>query len=152
MTMNISLTGEISENIHNSARRLRLSAQTFIDFAFRVIYQNNHIEDEIEKEIRNSEPFNKFSFIEDERRIDDDDIDDTLEGMLAAIKVTPPNPNAVTYGEKFGDMDYIQYLLDTPPTDTMTMEEWEEVWPAFEQEQKVLNRLDDITEGRFYQT
>jgi hypothetical protein len=37
-------------------------------------------------------------------------------------------------------MAYIQSLLDNPPTDTLTVAEWEEYWPAFEQELKELDR------------
>jgi hypothetical protein len=80
---------------------------------------------------------NGFHATADEPVVDDFP---TLEEIVAQIKATPPNPNAIQRGEKFGDMAYIQSLLDNPPTDTLTVAEWEEYWPAFEQELKELDR------------
>lgn len=69
----------------------------------------------------------------------------SLEEVVALIKATLPNPAAIQRGDKAGDMAYIQALLDTPPTDTLTREEWEQYWPAFEQE---LTRSNHHTKRR----
>lgn len=78
---------------------------------------------------------------------DDDDLP-TLGEVVARIKATPLNPDAIERGAKVGDMAYIQSLLDHPPTDTLTVEEWAEYWPAFEQELKELDRAQAIAEGQ----
>lgn len=79
---------------------------------------------------------------------DVDDPDASLARVIAQIKAKPPNPDAIERGDKVGDMAYIQSLLDNPPTDTLTLAEWEAYWPAFEQELKELDHAQDIAEGR----
>lgn len=77
-----------------------------------------------------------------------DDPDAELARIVAQIKATPPNPDAIERGDKVGDLTYIQYLLDNPPTDTLTAEEWEHYWPAVEQELKELDPAPEIDVGR----
>lgn len=76
----------------------------------------------------------------------DDDLP-SLEEVIAKIKATGPNPDAIERGDKVGDMAYIQSLLDNPPTDTLTVAEWEEYWPAFEQELKELDQARAVAKG-----
>lgn len=70
----------------------------------------------------------------------------TLEDVVASIKAMPPNPGAFHPSERANDKEYLDYLLANPPRDTMTFEEWERCWPAFEQELKMLDRVQDIAE------
>ena len=65
--------------------------------------------------------------------------DAELAAVIAQIKATPPNPEAIEQGSKVGDKAYIDYLLDHAPTDTLTMTEWEMYWPLVEQELKELD-------------
>lgn len=106
------------------------------------------LDDLVERMLTTSLPAyetNGFHAVYDEPTNDDFP---TLEQVVAMIKATPPNPNAMKPGEKFGDMAYIQSLLDNPPTDTMTVEEWEEYWPAYEQELNELDYAQEVAEGR----
>ena len=77
-----------------------------------------------------------------------DDAVPALAEVVALIKATPPNPAAIERGDKVNDLAYVQDLLDNPPTDTLTAEEWAAYWPAFEQELKELDRAQAIAEGR----
>lgn len=74
----------------------------------------------------------------------DDESHPTLEEVVALIKATPPNPDAIEYGNKVGDKAYLQYLLESPPTDTLTFTEWEEQWAVFERELKELDQARAI--------
>lgn len=67
----------------------------------------------------------------------------TLEEIVASIKAVPPNPAQIEVGGKVGDMAYLDYLLATPPQDTMTFNEWKNFWPQFEQG---LKKLDILTQ------
>lgn len=72
----------------------------------------------------------------------------TLEEVVAMIKATPPNPDAIYYGEKVGDLTYLQELIDNPPTNTITKEEWEREWWPIRAEMNQRDRLEDIPESK----
>lgn len=63
----------------------------------------------------------------------------TLEEIVATIKALPPNPNNIERGAKVGDLEYLDYLLANPPQDTITIEEWERLWPMVEHELRTLD-------------
>lgn len=136
MTITVTISTPTGERLQTQADKVDLPLDTLV-----------------ERMLINSLPVyetNGFHITNDDTADDDPADDDfpTLEEVVAMIKATPPNPNAFKPGEKFGDMAYIQSLLDNPPTDTLTVAEWEEYWPAFEQELKELDRAQDIAEGR----
>lgn len=72
----------------------------------------------------------------------------SIDELVKQIKATPPDPTTITQGSKVGDMEYVQYLLDNPPTDTISAEEWERLWPEHESEMKALDVAQAIAEGR----
>jgi hypothetical protein len=78
----------------------------------------------------------------------DDNEAKTLEQIVTEIKALPPNPEAFQPAARAQDLAYIDYLLANPPQDTVTLEKWERFWPAFEQEVKRMDPLDDSAEGR----
>ena len=71
----------------------------------------------------------------------------SLEKIVAQIQALPPNPAVMYQGAKVNDMNYIAKLLATPPQDTLTAEEWEQLWPPLERRLKDLNLASDITEN-----
>jgi hypothetical protein len=93
---------------------------------------------------------NKALLVQDIEDADatDDPTTTTLEQIVARIKALPPNPQSFRPAIRAHDKEYLDYLLANPPKDTMTLEEWERFWPAFEQELKMIDRMDDIAEGR----
>ncbi len=72
----------------------------------------------------------------------------SLEEIVAGIKALPPNPKSFHPAERAHDLSYLTWLLENPTEGTMTVEEWEQFWPPFEQELKEIDRLDDLNEGR----
>lgn len=70
----------------------------------------------------------------------------TLEMIVAEIRATPLNINAIEYGEKFGDTAYLDSLLVNPPKGTMTFSEWEEEWPHIEAYLKTLDSMPLLPE------
>ena len=65
--------------------------------------------------------------------LDEAEDEPTLEEIVARIQALPPNPEGFQRAERAHDLAYIDWLLANPPTDTMTMEEWEQFWPEIEQ-------------------
>jgi len=65
--------------------------------------------------------------------LDEAEDEPTLEEIVAGIQAQPPNPESFQRAERAHDLAYIDWLLANPPTDTMTMEEWEQFWPEIEQ-------------------
>jgi len=65
--------------------------------------------------------------------LDEAEDEPTLEEIVAGIQARPPNPESFQRAERAHDLAYIDWLLANPPTDTMTMEEWEQFWPEIEQ-------------------
>ena len=138
MTVTISLSGELSERVQSGAKRLRLSPQMIVESILRLFFRRNRTDDDLEQEINHVSSFDDADSLEVEYHRDDYSLEQTPEEVVAEIKALPRNPAMIKRGEKVGDMDYIQYLMDNPPTDTMTLEEWEEEWPSIEKELKEL--------------
>ncbi|MEM7536163.1 MAG: hypothetical protein AAF639_28530 [Chloroflexota bacterium] len=136
MVITINISEELSERVRQGAKLLRLSPQMIVERILRLFFWKNRTDDQLEKEISRAASFNNSNQVNHAHKVYDDDVEMTLEEVVAEIKALPPNPNAVVYGEKFGDMEYVQYLLDNPPTDTITMEEWEKHWAELETELK----------------
>ncbi len=128
MTMTITLSDSIAERLQAYANQFQLSADALA-----------------EKLLADALPVSKTNGFHLPPA--DDDLS-SLEQVVAKIKAMPPNPAAIEPGAKVGDMAYIQSLLDNPPTDTVTVAEWEEHWSAFEQELKALDRAQAIAEGQ----
>ena len=134
MAVTVTLSEQLSERLQTHADEVHLSLDALVERLLAdtlPVYKSNgfHLpEHPITEEL--------------------DDPDASLARVIAQIKATPPNPAAIEQGDKVGDMTYLQYLLDNPPTDTLTVEEWEQYWPAFEQEMKELDRAQEIAEGR----
>lgn len=84
----------------------------------------------------------------DQEDISDDGITHTIKDIVSHIKATPPNPDLVIHGTRVGDLDYIQALLDNPPVNTISREEWEQLWPKHEAEMKALDVAQALAEGR----
>ncbi|MEM7531411.1 MAG: hypothetical protein AAF639_04490 [Chloroflexota bacterium] len=138
MTVTISLSGELSDRVQSGAKRLRLSPQIIVENILRLFFWRNHTDDALEKEINRVSSFDDSNSLEIDYNHSDNYREQTLEEVVAEIKALPRNPAMIKRGEKVGDMDYIQYLIDNPPTDTMTMEEWAEEWPPIAKEIKEL--------------
>ena len=128
MAMTITLSESIAERLQAHANQFQLSADALA-----------------EKLLADALPVSKTNGFQLPPA--DDDLS-SLEEVIAKIKAIPPNPAAIELGAKVGDMAYIQSLLDNPPTDTLTVAEWEEHWSAFEQELKALDRAQAIAEGQ----
>lgn len=131
MTTSVKLSAPVAERLQTQADKVHLPLDTLVE---RMLIDSLPV-------------YETNGFHATDAPLVDDDFP-TLEEIVAMIKATPPNLNAMQKGEKFGDMAYIQSLLDNPPTDTMTVAEWEEYWPSFEQELKELDRAQDLAEGR----
>lgn len=72
----------------------------------------------------------------------------SLEEVVAMIKATPPNPNAIHPATKTV-ADLMAELEANPPEKSdITPEEWDRLWAEFEQGLKAADRADDIAEGR----
>jgi hypothetical protein len=81
------------------------------------------------------------------RNGDSDDLP-SLEEVIARIKATPPNPNAIIPPTKTLE-EVVAYWEANPPEETnLPPEEWDRLWAAFEEELKAIDRADDLAEGR----
>lgn len=74
--------------------------------------------------------------------------DDGLERLIAEIKATPPNPNAVHPATKSGEQFRADLEANPPSPELFTFAEWQPLWAAFEAEEKALARAHEIAEGR----
>jgi predicted transcriptional regulator len=133
MAVTITLSEQLAKRLQAHARAFHLSLDTLV-----------------EKLLADSLPVYEANgdAAEHSQAETPDDPEAELAQIVAQIKATPPNPDAIECGEKVDDLNYIQYLLDTPPTDTLTAEEWEHYWPEVEQELKELDRAPEIAKGR----
>lgn len=123
MTITVTLSAELSAQLQAYAQQIHLSPELVV-----------------EQVLTAALPTQKSSLhSSDTPETSTADTDDTaLAAVIAQIKATLPNPEAIEQGSKVGDQAYIQYLLDHAPTDTLTMTEWEIYWPLVEQELKDL--------------
>ena len=124
MTITVTLSAELSAQLQAYAQQIHLSPELVV-----------------EQVLTAALPTQKSSLpSSDTPETSTADTDDTsLAAVIAQIKATLPNPEAIEQGSKVGDQAYIQYLLDHAPTDTLTMTEWEIYWPLVEQELKDLD-------------
>lgn len=79
----------------------------------------------------------------------DDDALLSLEEVVAMIKATPPNPDAIHPATKTVAELMAELAANPPEKSDITPEEWDRLWAEFEQELKAADRADDIAEGRF---
>lgn len=77
----------------------------------------------------------------------DDDFP-TLEEIVAMIKATPPNPNAVHLPTKTAAELIAELEADPPEPSDITPAEWDRLWAAFEAELKAADYADALSEGR----
>lgn len=124
MTITVTLSAELSAQLQAYAQQIHLSPELVV-----------------EQVLTAALPTQKSSLHSSDTPVTSTaDTDDTaLAAVIAQIKATLPNPEAIEQGSKVGDQAYIQYLLDHAPTDTLTMTEWEIYWPLVEQELKDLD-------------
>ena len=81
----------------------------------------------------------------------DEPIDDdfpTLEEIVAMIKATPPNPNAVHLPTKTAAELIAELEADPPEPSDITPDEWDRLWAAFEAELKAADYAAALSEGR----
>ena len=72
----------------------------------------------------------------------------SLEEIVAMIKATPPNPNAIHPATKTAAELMAELEANPPEKSDITPEEWDRLWAGFEQGLKAADRADDIAEGR----
>ena|GEM_PF-1424584 len=70
---------------------------------------------------------------------DDDDLP-SLEEVVAMIKATPPNPDAIHPATKTVAQLIAELEANPPKKSDITPEEWDRLWAEFEQELKVADR------------
>jgi hypothetical protein len=68
----------------------------------------------------------------------------TVEEVVAKIKATPPDPNAIRPAE--GSL--ADALRSLTPNPEFNLAEWERQWAAVEAEMKQITHTNDIAEGR----
>ena len=129
MTMTITLSESIAERLQAYANQFQLSADALA-----------------EKLLADALPVSKTNGFQLPPA--DDDLS-ALEQVVAKIKAMPPNPAAIhpatkTVTELMADLE-----ADPPSGELLTFAELWPQWQAFEQELKVMDEADAITEERF---
>lgn len=79
---------------------------------------------------------------------DDSDGLPSLDEVVARIQAIPPSPSAVVAPTKTL-AEVVAYWEAHPADETdLAPAEWDRLWAAFEEELKVVDRADDLAEGR----
>ena len=131
MTITVTLSTPIGERLQTQADKIDLP-----------------LDDLVERMLATSLPAyetNGFHAAYDEP-IDDDF--PTLEEIVAMIKATPPNPNAVHLPTKTAAELIAELEADPPEASDITPDEWDRLWAAFEAELKAADYADALSEGR----
>jgi hypothetical protein len=77
----------------------------------------------------------------------DDDLSSLAE-VVAMIKATPPNPDALHPATKSVDELIADLQTNPPPDELLTFAEMWPLWQAFEQELKAMDQADAMRDGR----
>lgn len=78
----------------------------------------------------------------------DDESHPTLAEVVAMIKATPPNPDAIHPATKTAAQLIAELEANPPSDELLTFEEMWPHWQGFEQELKAMDQADAISEGR----
>ena len=71
---------------------------------------------------------------------------DQLEELVAQIKALPPSLSAVHPATKSVDQLRAELKMDPPSAELFTFQEWQNLWSAFEEEQKALELTKELAE------
>lgn len=128
MTVTVTLSARVSEHLQAHADKFHLSLDALV-----------------EKLLADALPVVEANGFHGPA--DDDDLS-SLEEVVARIKATPPNPDAIHPATKSVD-ELIADLQANPPSDELlTFEEMWPHWQAFEQELKDMDQADAVRAGR----
>jgi len=72
----------------------------------------------------------------------------TLEGVVARIRATPPNPEMVRPPSGSLGEYLAASIAAEDPNEPFDLEQWEKEWAAVEAEMKALTRANNLAEGR----
>lgn len=78
----------------------------------------------------------------------DDDAIPSLEEVVAMIKATPPNPDAIHPATKTVAQLIAEFEANPPSDELLTFAEMWPQWQAFEQELKAMDQADAMRDGR----
>lgn len=137
MAITVTLSEKLSTQLQAHAQRLHLSPEAVVEQVLTAalpVQEANGFHDRADVNIAEHSRQDEYSNV-------------ILAQVVAQIKAMPANSAAIEQGNKVGDKAYLQYLLEHAPTDTLTMAEWEQHWPAFEQEIKDLERAQASAEN-----
>lgn len=130
MAITITLSGAIAERLQAYATESSLSLDLLV-----------------EKLLANALPIVETNGVYSSD--DEDDDHPTLEEVVAMIKATPPNPNAIHPPTKTAAQLMAELEANPPEDSDISPEEWDRLWAKFEAELKAADRAKDIAEGRF---
>ncbi|MEM7124763.1 MAG: hypothetical protein AAF702_00465 [Chloroflexota bacterium] len=73
----------------------------------------------------------------------------SLEEVVAMIKATPPNLDAIEPATQTIDEFLVELEADPPEPSDITPDEWDKLWAEFELDLKERDLAQDMAEGRF---
>ncbi len=131
MTTSVKLSAPVAERLQTQAAKVHLPLDTLVE---RMLIDSLPVYET-----------NGFHATADQLA-DDDSL--TLEEIVAMIKATPPNPNAIHPATKTAAELIAELEADPPEASDITPDEWDRLWAAFEAELKAADYADALSEGR----
>ena len=131
MTTSVKLSAPVAERLQTLAAKVHLPLDTLVE---RMLIDSLPVYET-----------NGFHATADQLADDDSP---TLEEIVAMIKATPPNPNAIHPATKTAAELIAELEADPPEASDITPDEWDRLWAAFEAELKAADYADALSEGR----
>ena len=131
MTTSVKLSAPVAERLQTQAAKVHLPLDTLVE---RMLIDSLPVYET-----------NGFHATADQLADDDSP---TLEEIVAMIKATPPNPNAIHPATKTAAELIAELEADPPEASDITPDEWDRLWAAFEAELKAADYADALSEGR----
>ena len=131
MTTSVKLSASVAERLQTQAAKVHLPLDTLVE---RMLIDSLPVYET-----------NGFHATADQLA-DDDSL--TLEEIVAMIKATPPNPNAIHPATKTAAELIAELEADPPEASDITPDEWDRLWAAFEAELKAADYAAALSEGR----